>query len=258
MNPIKIAYLKLDLAYRVLEHNKHFTQLFSYEFDNMPDLTFTVLLGFSCHDNSQLEKLQVGEQASYTILRNRRSKQCADSTVVVLYALVERYENYFTVKIVNWLNWLHGIDNSLEHGYTCISKLKFGSSKLFVKSSIASTFKALYPLIAHIPQKFNGGIFPSTIAKRMQLFALKPSLNGYSRDYARNIYSRIKTNLEKEYDQDHVDVIDLIDNNERLLNIVLDDEVSIPHTELTKNIMVNNEFSDILLDSIINAIPVNS
>ncbi|MBP9742264.1 MAG: hypothetical protein KBD37_02800 [Burkholderiales bacterium] len=256
MSTIKVAYLKLNLQYRVLEHNKHFAKLFNYEFGNMPDLTFTVLFGLSLQGNSQIEKLQIGEQEAYTILRNRRSGQCAENTVVVLYALVKRYENYFTVKIVNWLNWLHGIDYSLEGGYACVNEIKFVTSKLFNKLSIAAGFKSLYPLIAHVPQKFNGGIFPSAIAEIMQLFALKPKADHYSRDYARNIYSRIKTNLKQEYNQEYVDVIDLIHDNE-LLNIILEDEVSILNTELTKNLMLRNNHSDILLDSIIDIMPIN-
>ncbi len=257
MNRIKVAYLKLNLHHMVLEHNEHFVKLFNYELGNLPALSLTGLFRVERWDNLSIDQLGIGEQQSYTLFRNRKTKMGAETTVVVLYILVKRYKDHYTVKIINWLNWLYGVHHTLESAYKCINKFNHETAKQpFAKLSVASGFKALYPLITHIPLKFNGGIFPSAMAEIMQAFAIKRKTNYYSRDYARNIYSRIKTDLKNEYNLEYVDAIDLIHNND-LLNIVFDDEVSLANTELVHNLIFSNEYPDGLLNTIIEAMPVD-
>ena len=77
----------------------------------------------------------------------------------------------------------------------------------------------------------------------------------YSRDYARNTYSRIRTNLRKDYKLTSVEVVDLI-RNQQLLNICFNGEVCIPDTTLVKNIILPINH-DILLTLLIDRLGNN-
>lgn len=61
----------------------------------------------------------------------------------------------------------------------------------------------------------------------------------------------IRTNLKQEYNLDCMDVIDLI-HNDNLISITVGEEMCIPNTEVTKNIILKANH-DALLELFINS-----
>ena len=74
----------------------------------------------------------------------------------------------------------------------------------------------------------------------------------FTRDYARNVFSRIRTNLKMEYGQNYTDAISLIKDKE-IVQINFDSEILIPNTTLGKNMIFpvkNDNFLISIIDSI--------
>ena len=80
----------------------------------------------------------------------------------------------------------------------------------------------------------------------MRVFVKQRNDLKFSKDYARNVYSRIRTNLRQEYQLESTDVIDLIKNKD-LVNINFAGEIYILHTILVKNIIFLIEHDILLL-----------
>jgi hypothetical protein len=67
----------------------------------------------------------------------------------ILYAIVEKVNSVYKIKLVSWLNWLHSIHGSFEKGYAFISELNASKSwSIFSQMSDICCFKALYPLLS--------------------------------------------------------------------------------------------------------------
>ncbi|MBP9743046.1 MAG: hypothetical protein KBD37_06800 [Burkholderiales bacterium] len=233
METIKIAFLGLNLDAQITGYNENFAKFFNLNNLGIRDLPIHSILGLEVNDiTNDILKLKIGEQQSFILFYNNESiSKTENNTLLILYVLVKRQEDHFTVKIVNWLSWVHNIYASIKHGY-----------------------KALYPLLTHLPQKFSGGIHPSTVFEILRSFIPMRKPNSYSRDYARNVYSSIKNNLKNEYNLTCVDVIDLIKDN-KLLEINFNGGICMPNTRLTKNLIfaINQDW---LLISVINFIPI--
>ena len=106
----------------------------------------------------------------------------------------------------------------------------------FNKISDAACYKALYPLLTYLPNKSSNGVNQISLYEVMRVFMQLRDMN-YSRDYSRNINSRIRTSLKKDYGHNHSDAIDVI-KNQSLLNINFDGEILIPNTVLANNIII--------------------
>ena len=201
-----------------------------------------------------LNEIKVGEKQSFILLYNTQvNKANENNALLIMYAVVQKNDNCYTVRVINWLNWLHGISSSLENSYSLISKFNNNTKQTdFTSLSDAACYKALYPLLTYLPNKLSNGVTPISLFEIMRVFVKQREIN-FSRDYARNIYSRVRTSLRKEYGHNNTNVIDLIKNDE-LVKINFDGEILIPNTTLEKNIMYPIEHDSFLM-SIIDAIP---
>ena len=85
----------------------------------------------------------------------------------------------------------------------------------------------------------------------MRVFITLGELN-YSRDYTRNVYNSIQTNLKTEYEIDNIDIADLF-RTDNIVNIKFNDEIHIPYTTLVRNMVAPIEHDSFLL-SIINSV----
>lgn len=251
MKTMKIAFLTLNLDAQITGYNEYFAKLF--DLDSLWIRNLPLYSIFKIADNSAIDnilKLKMGEQLPFVLFYNGKTSTANPNGLFILYAVVKRHEDHFTIKLVNWLNWIHNIYSSTKHGYNLISEFNDNTHKSqFKKLSPAAAYKALQPLLTHIPPKFSGGTPPANLFAILRTFIQLRKPNNFTRDYARNVHSRIRNNLKHEYNLSSVDTIDLITDN-KLLNIRFDDELCIPYTSLiSSHIYLINH--DELLTSII-------
>lgn len=253
MKALKIAYAKLDLSHQIIEANDNFKYLFNLsqfigdtELPNIP-----VANVFPHNLNEILQSINSKKINSVMLIQNRNENNSLDSAIMFLYLNITKTKDNYFLRIVNWLNWLHNIYQSFGHSYQLISNLGSIIKKDdFCKISDASCFKAMYPLITYVPNKFVYGINHGVLFDIMNLFIKQRGGEKCTKDYTRNIYSRLRTNLRKEFQLENIEMMDII-QDDQLLNIKIKDEIQIPKTMLKKNIAtrINN---DKFLDMVIN------
>ena len=244
---INVSYCKLDLNANIISFNDDFINMFNLRNKNIKDMSIKSVANLSI-DYQILNGIGVGNKKSFMLFINTKINQNMKyNAMSIVYILVSRQKNHYSIRMVNWLNWLHNIAESLEHGYTLMSKFNDSISKnKFRKISDASCYKALYPLITYIPKKFSNGVSQISLFEIMRVFVKQRNELKFTKDYARNIYSRIRTNLRQEYNLESTDVIDLIKNKD-LVNINFNGEIYILHTVLVKNIIFLIEHDTLLI-----------
>lgn len=253
MKALKIAYAKLDLSHQIVEANDNFKYLFNLtQFIGGNDILNIPVNDVFPHNfakillNTNSKKIN-----SAMLVQNKNDHDSIDYAVMFLYLNVTKTKDSYFLRIVNWLNWVHNIYKSFEHSYQFISSL--GSvikKKDFCKISDASCFKAMYPLITFVPNKFIYGINHGVLFDIMSLFIKQRDGEKFTKDYTRNIYSRLRTNLRKEFQLENIEMLDII-QDDQLLSIKINDEIQIPKTMLKNSIAarINN---DTFLDMVIN------
>ncbi len=255
MTTIKVAYLKLNLNGYIIDCNNDFAKLFNITLKSLKLRPISILLrNYTCQDLKDIGK---DELSSFIIFCNiNMNKTKKQDSMIILYAVVTREEQYYSIKIVNWLNWIHYITNSLEHAYEAMYNFNNITNKTkFKQISDVYCYKALYPLITYIPHKYSNSVSQSSLFEIMRVFFKQREDNKYSKDYARNVYSRIRTSLKQELNMDSFDAIDVIKNH-RLLRIKYNGNIFIPNTLLVEDIVLPVKH-DLFLLSIIEAIHPN-
>ncbi|MCX8514065.1 MAG: hypothetical protein ORN24_00690, partial [Burkholderiales bacterium] len=185
--------------------------------------------------------------------KNENKNFASNNAVLVLYAYIEKIDNTYSITMINWLNWLHNMTKSLERSYSFMKKFNDTISRdKFLSISDAMCYKAFFPLIAHIPVNKAQAISQCSLYEIMRLFIKQRDPNAlFSRDYARNAYSRIRTNLRKDYNLEYFDPIDLIRDKTKL-NINQNGNLCIPDTILENNLFLEIEH-DTFLISLLNS-----
>ena len=260
MKELKISYLKLDLDCKIINHNDDFGQLFNLEplhdeIINQPLKNIdTLKISFPAKFFKLLNKMDSDDTQSLILVKNNRINDAdEDNALLFIYAAITRHDEGYSIRMVNWLNWIHGIHQSLNRGYSFVSGLSAAVPQSdFAQLSDASCFKALYPLITHVPNKFSNSISQAVLFDIMHLFIKQRNGNKCTKDYSRNVYSRLRTNLKKEFKLDDINVAEFI-KNEELMMINYNDNIQIPNTAIVKNI-VQVVSHDQLLLSVIDAV----
>ena len=252
MSTINISYLKINLEQQIIDYNENLANLFNLDQISQPAPLSNIINSLS--QIHSLKNIKIGELHSIIAFCNNRINSIPNhDSMLILYATITRHSDYYLIRIVNWLNWLHHISNSLEHGYSLMSKFNQNNSKdKFSKISDACCFKAFYPLITYIPQKFSSGVNQYSLFEIMRIFVKRREDGNYTKDYSRNVYSRIRTNLKQEFNLDNFDAIDLIKDDE-LLKIRYENNICIPNTLLFEDIILLIDH-DQLLVSVIDSI----
>ena len=169
--------------------------------------------------------------------------------MILIYLLINKNNNGYDIKAINWLNWIHNISGSLENSYALMSKFNNNTKRShFSKTSDAACYKALYPILTFLPKKSSNGLTNISLFEILRVFVKSRKIK-FTRDFARNVYSRIRTNLKFEYNIDHVDAIQIIKNKE-LVNIEYKGQINIPNTVLKKNIIQEIDNDKFLLSII--------
>ena len=248
MHKLEISQCKLDLTADIIDFNQNFSKLF--------DIQTETKVSFMSHFNLNtdfLNDIKSGDKKSYILFYNTKiNKTTEDNAISLFYVIVEKNDNSYRICLTNWLNWIHNINASLDSGYSMMSKFNDTFNKTdFNRISDSACYKALYPLLTFLPKQSSTVVGQMNLFKIMRVFVKLREIN-YSRDYARNVYSRIRTSLKKEYGYDYTDAIDLIKNKE-MLNINYNGEILIPNTTLVSNIIYpvcHDEFIISIIESI--------
>lgn len=240
MAMLKVAKLTLSLDFSLLDFNHTFTQLFTRAYPDSNNIdsayanmsTLTDLISYDDLSSIRLDKSQ-----SFMLLRNNTINNAKQNNALLfLYAIVEKSTRGYSIRLVNWLNWIHNIHASLEHSYSFVSELNNTVEKDdFAQISDASCFKAFYPLVTYVPDKFRSGINRGVLFDIMHLFVKQRHDDKLTKDYQRNVYSRVRTSLKKDFNLDAVDIADLV-KNDKFVTLKYGDDIHIPNTTITKNI----------------------
>ena len=185
---------------------------------------------------------------------NQDTNFISDNGLLVLYLQVNKFNDGYKINIINWLNWINYLTSSLESSYQFMKDFNNNIDKqYFVSISDALCYKAFFPLISYVPKKYLLGISQVSIYEIMRVFIKqRDPLQKFNKDFARNVYSRIRTNMRKTYKLDYYEPIDIIKDKD-LLNISYNENIYIPDTLLKKNLIFNIE-NDILLDYFLNQV----
>lgn len=233
MNELKISHCKLDSQANIIEFDDNFSKTFNLE--GHIKLSFKSVFNIT---HTALYAMKPGDKKSFIMFYNTTINQSdKPNALLMMYLVAHKKDDGYTVSLTNWLNWLHNVRSSLENSYLAMSEFNNTVNQNdFNKISDAACYKALYPLLTYLPNKSSNGVNQISLYEVMRVFMQLRDMN-YSRDYSRNINSRIRTSLKKDYGHNHSDAIDVI-KNQSLLNIDFDGEILIPNTVLANNIII--------------------
>lgn len=254
MKNIKVSYVKLNLEYRVIEYNQNFVNFFNLENkQTLLDQSIKELIP-DINQESYLEFYDLGEdeQKALLIFRNHRLIDVAEPLVSIVYVTVIKQANAIIVQVANWLNWIWHLNSSLNSGYNMITSMDEAKYRKKIGQLLEMYwFKALSPLLMHIPNGFIGIINAWAFFDILKIFNNKRGENLFSKDYNRDTISRIRNSIRRNMGlHAHVDVTDILKDN-RLINLKYNNELFIPHSVLAEDIILVAK-RDVLLENILN------
>jgi hypothetical protein len=228
--------IKLDANYKIIDINQQFIDFFGLNGSSVINDSIPITAQFFSQLQRMLAPLANAQKKSVIILTNNIFQQkIVPDAIFILYLTLEKITNNYVINIVNWLNWLHNINKSIEYSYAFIKKFNQTTCKSrFKRISDIHCFKALQPLLMHMPHKFK--INPLSIYDIMHLFVKKDTDKIISKDYSRNVLSRLQTSLRKEIGLNNVEIIDLIKDDE-LLIIKQKNQICISNTVLHEDMI---------------------
>lgn len=248
---LRVAYLELDAVGIVKYVNPYFLKLFGFSADDQ--IVDENIEGISAKYsilNEHINKiitLNITSKSAFLVAQNYSFEVFGEKGVLILYVSVEKLKDSTIVRYTNWLTWLHRLNQSLNKHYKSISQINENQLSINILSE-AHCFKALYPLLAHIPDESSGQISSRTYFNILKIFNKKRGENIYSKDYNRDTLSRIKNALKKDFGITDVDISGII-KYDQLVNIKIHDEFLIPYMSL-KSTMVISPVHDYFLEAI--------
>ena len=254
MNCFKPFIIKIDKFAIITELAENIIELLNHNYHDC--LNHNVNDFFQCNfmENCLID---FNQNQSFILFMNIQvdntySNFNSNKGILVLYLQINKYENGYELNIVNWLNWIEYLTSSLESSYQFMKYFNNNvDKKSFITTSDALCYKAFFPLISYIPQIYSLGISQVSIYEIMRVFIKqRDPLQKFNKDFARNVYSRIRTNMKKTYNLEYYEPIDIIRKKE-LLDNSHKGNIYIPDTFLEKNLIFKIQ-KDKLLEGYIN------
>ncbi len=216
MIKLKISNCKLDLTTNIIDFNDNFSQLFNTK--QGTQLTFREVFSLSPRF---LDEIEIGDTKSFIFFCNSKINNATkNNSLLLMYIAVEKNHNSYIIKITNWLNWLHNISASLETSYSLISEFNnYTQQDDFNTISDTGSSKALQTLLTYLPNKSSNNI------NQISLY---------------------------EYNLNNTEVANIF-KSDKVVNIKVKDEIYIPYTTLTRNMVAPIKHDTFLL-SVINAV----
>ena len=154
-----------------------------------------------------------------------------------------------TLIYVNWLNWIHKIAHSIDKSYNLIKDVNNKYENHIIQKSDINCFLGLYPLLMHLPHNHVGNISTMSFYDIFRIFCNRKDNNHISKDYSRNIYSRLKTSVNEEFNLKNMTIFDLMKNS-NFVNLKNDDDILLKKTQIKNNIIIN-DYQDKTLEIIL-------
>jgi hypothetical protein len=159
------------------------------------------------------------------------------------------FDNDKTLIYVNWLNWIHKISSSLDGSYNIIKNVNDNYKDHLIHKSDIHCFIGLYPLLMHLPNNYIGNISTMSFYDIFRIFCNRKDNEYISKDYSRNIYSRLKTSINEEFNLKNMTIFDLMKSSE-FINIKNDEDILLKKTKIKNNIIIN-DYKDKTLEIIL-------
>ncbi len=248
MAKFKIYHCKLDLTANIIDFNDNFSQLFNTKEETQ--LTFREVFSLSPRF---LDDIEHGETKSFIFFCNSKvNNAIKNNSLLLMYIAVEKNHNSYTMKIINWLNWLYNINGSIEKAYSLISEFS-NYTQLNNMNILSDTalYKDLQPFLTYLPNNSSNNINQISLQEIMRSFISVEEMN-HNSDSTQTLQNNSTINLKNAVKLSATKVADLFKNGE-LVDVKLNDEIHIPYTTLIRNMVAPIEHDTFLL-SIINAI----
>jgi hypothetical protein len=240
MKNINVAYVKLNLKYEIIDHNHYFIDFF--------EIVPTQILGkniIQINSNIhkqihlKLDQLVGNQKKSLLVFRNHKLSNVEEPLVTALYITITKDDEAISICMTNWLNWIRQLNHSINNNYILISNMNESKYRKKISQLLEIYwFKALSPLLMHIPNAFIGMINSWAFFDILKLFNNKRGENIFSKDYNRDMVSRIRHYIKRRKDfMAHIDVIDIL-KDDSLINLEYNNELFIPHSILNEDIIL--------------------
>ncbi|MCC2644405.1 MAG: hypothetical protein K0R94_183 [Burkholderiales bacterium] len=250
----KAIYVKLNLEHEIIAYNQNFIDFFDLR-DKETILGKSFREIFSNINENVYLKLQdlcENKQKSLLIFRNHHLTGVTEPLVSILYAVVIKEPYAVVLHIANWLNWIWQINSSINKGYNMIAGMEESVHRKKIRRLLEMYwFKALSPLLLHIPNGFIGMINSWACFDILKIFNNKRGENIFSKDYSRDTISRVRHCIKRDRGlKAHVDISEIL-KNKMLINLQYNDELFIPHSMLEETIILTAN-KDTLLEEVLN------
>jgi hypothetical protein len=246
--------VKINLKYEITGYNQNFINFFGLENNGnlFGQLISNVIPGVTQKVYLKLCASGGDRPGSFLIFRNHSLAQVTEPLVSIIYVLVTKESDAIIVRLVNWLNWIWQLNSSIDNNYNMITHMDESKHrKKIAQLSEMYWFKSLSPLMMHIPNGFIGMISSWAFFDILKIFNNKRGENHFSKDYNRDMLSRIRHSIKKDHGlKKHVEVSDILKDN-LLINLRYNNELFIPYSVLKEDIVLSAD-KDMLLEYILN------
>jgi hypothetical protein len=250
---IKVSYIKINLRHEIIGYNQNFINFFGLEDERtlLGKSIEDVISGINRNAYLKLYDLCENDQKSLLVFRNHRLSGVVEPLVSIIYVTVTKEDDVIVIRMANWLNWIWQINSSLNKGYNMITNMDESRHRKKIRQLLEMYwFKALSPLLMHIPNGFIGMINSWAFFDILKIFNNKRGENIFSKDYNRDTISRIRHSIKKDHGLGaHIEVSDILKDN-MLINLKYNNELFIPHSVLEEDIVLVAD-KDILLEDIL-------
>lgn len=253
-HPIKVSYVKINLKNQIISYNQNFINFFDLEDQGvlLGRKICELIPGINHQRYLKLSDLCENDKKSVLVFKNYELTGVVEPLVAIMYVNVARESDAIVIRVVNWLNWIWHINSSLNNSYNMITNMEEVMYRKKIRQLLEMYwFKALSPLLMHIPNGFVGMINSWACFDILKVFNNKRGENVFSKDYNRDTISRIRHSLKRGHGTSaQVDISDILKDN-RLINLKYKDDLFIPHSVLEEDIILVAD-KDLLLEDIIN------
>lgn len=256
MEKMTFSSLELDSNLLITKCNVNYTnQVKTISEQQLISEHLAKVLGVDSDDLSNLFTSLTSHQPQPLLLF---SNQCSLSrnnlnNMFIYYLLVIKHNGGYLVHSTNWLTYLHNLNRSLNINYDNLTQLNslINRHESFVNLSPIAVFKALYPLILHVPNKFSHKINGANVYDITRAFVSKSNDDLFTKDYAQNIFSRLRTAIKHEFKYPSADINEFVQSEEPCV-IKYHGEICVPNTTLKQGLIFrvrSDEFLDYLITS---------
>jgi hypothetical protein len=226
---LNYSYLVTDTHYNIIRHNQHFEQIFIQNNANKNIANLASIL-------KDLDKIKV-KQSCLTVNNNTINKTPMLSYYYCTFS--HNNNNTYTIQIINWLNWLHNLYQSMDIGYHKILALTDNNTILPTTSSDIHSFNGLLPLLMHNPSSHIHKIKPSAFHAILRKFMNRKNSEHMSKYYAQYTYKRLTTSIREQTGCFLMEVAELMKHRD-ILNFRYNGEIYIPNTIIKQDLLIND------------------